>query len=254
MEHVTKIWWLWAKRCLAPDPRPTPLLSRAVPKTAVSMPPVTGLQHLHRHTNLFQSSLRYPQWCLVPTLMIIWVEQQVQTSHLFYSWTWHSAPLWYDLNWLFSTIKILSLKEFYPLIQNEIHSLTWHTWQRLCLWLLCDCTMRFEEQVLDWHTLWLIIVTVACAVLFVAPPAGSHATRVPGRLRLDHLRMTGFVNGRIITNWPSGEFAFGSSSLSNFRSTTQAPFDFPHIASPCPTGQPWIGVRYDVLFRAIRSY
>ena len=146
MEHVTKSWWLWAKRCLAPDPRPTPLLSRAVPKTAVSMPPVTGLQHLHRHTNLFQSSLRYPQWCLVPTLMIIWVEQQVQRSHLFYSWTWHSAPLWYDLNWLFSTIKILSLKEFYPLIQNEIHSLTWHTWQRLCLWLLCDCTMRFEEQ------------------------------------------------------------------------------------------------------------
>ena len=37
--------------------------------------------------------------------MIIWVEQQVQvqTSHLFCSWTWHSAPLKYDLNWLFST-------------------------------------------------------------------------------------------------------------------------------------------------------
>ena len=42
--------------------------------------------------------------------------------------------------------------------------------------------MRFEEQVLDWHTLWLISATVAVALLFVAPTAGGRAGRVPGRL------------------------------------------------------------------------
>ena len=66
--------------------------------------------------------------------------------------------------------------------------------------------MRFEEQVLDWHTLWLISATVAVALLFVTPAAGGRAGRVPGRLRLDHLRdekmvrQAGFVNGLIVSN------------------------------------------------------
>ena len=41
---------------------------------------------------------------------------------------------------------------------------------------------------LDGHALWLSVTVGASALLFVAPPAGGHATCVPGRLRLDHLR------------------------------------------------------------------
>ena len=95
---------------------------------------------------------------------------------------------------------------------------------------------------LDGHALRLSVTVGASALLFVAPPAGGHATRVPGRLRLDHLKiLLGIVNIASACNGPSGEFAFGSSLLSSFRSTTQAPFDFPRIASPCPAGQPRIG-------------
>ena len=66
--------------------------------------------------------------------------------------------------------------------------------------------MRFEEQVLDWHTLWLISAILAFALLSVAPLDRAHATRVKVRLRIDHLRdekivrQAGFVNGLSVSN------------------------------------------------------
>ena len=86
------------KEMFGPWPTPDPLLSWVEPKTAASMPPVTGLHSTYTDTQTCFKVHKDPhKWCLAckTTLMIIWVEQQVQvqTSHLFCSWTWHSAPL-----------------------------------------------------------------------------------------------------------------------------------------------------------------
>ena len=53
--------------------RPSPVLSRTK-NSCIYASRYRVTQHLHRHTNLFQSSQRSPQWCLVLTLILIWDE------------------------------------------------------------------------------------------------------------------------------------------------------------------------------------
>ena len=47
--------------------------------------------------------------------------------------------------------------------------------------------MRLKAQKLDRDALGLRLAVGTGAILFTAPLTGSHAARVPGRLRLDHL-------------------------------------------------------------------
>ena len=62
------------KEMFGPWPTPDPLLSSRTKNSRIYASRYRVTQHLQRHTNLFQSSQRSPQWCLVLTLILIWDE------------------------------------------------------------------------------------------------------------------------------------------------------------------------------------